>query len=98
MPRGHGRYALCNEETIRKLQNKIRVDKCPFFNLPAVGRNRCAQGLTAAEMKRCHWVNPVIVCQIKFTVWTRDDSLRQPVFHGIRKDKNANEVVRKKAN
>ena len=28
--------------------NKIRVDKCPFFNLPAVGRNRWDQGLTAA--------------------------------------------------
>jgi len=33
--------------------NKIRVDKCPFFNLPATGRNRWDQGLTAAEMKRC---------------------------------------------
>src|SRR6202043_1954506 len=31
--------------------NKIRVEKCPFYNLPAVGRNRWDQGLTAAEMK-----------------------------------------------
>jgi bifunctional non-homologous end joining protein LigD len=77
--------------------NKIRVEKCPFFNLPAVGRNRWDQGLTAAEMKRCHWVKPVVVCQIKFTEWTRDDRLRQPVFLGIREDKNANEVVREKA-
>jgi bifunctional non-homologous end joining protein LigD len=77
--------------------NKIRIDKCPFFNLPAVGRSRWDQGLTAAEMKRCHWVNPVMVCQIKFTEWTRDDRLRLPVFLGIREDKNANEVVRQKA-
>ena len=35
--------------------------------------------------------------QIKFTEWTRDDRLRQPVFLGIREDKNANEVVREKA-
>ena len=75
---------------------KIRIDKCPFYNLPAVGRNRWDQGLTAAEMKCCHWVKPVMVCQIKFTEWTRDDRLRQPVFLGIRKDKNANEVVREK--
>lgn len=74
--------------------NKIRVEKCPFDNLPAVGRNRWDQGLTAAEMKRCHWVKPVMVCQIKFTEWTRDDRLRQPVFLGIREDKNTNEVVR----
>jgi hypothetical protein len=33
--------------------NKIRVMVCPFFNLPAAGRNRWDQGLTAAEMKRC---------------------------------------------
>jgi bifunctional non-homologous end joining protein LigD len=76
---------------------KIRVDTCPFFNLPAVGRSRWDQGLTAAEMKRCHWVKPAMVCQIKFTEWTRDDRLRQPVFLGIREDKNANEVVREKA-
>jgi bifunctional non-homologous end joining protein LigD len=77
--------------------NKIRVDKCPFYNLPAAGRNRWDQGLSIAEMKRCRWVKPVMVCQIKFTEWTRDDRLRQPVFLGIREDKNANEVVREKA-
>ena len=77
--------------------NKIRVEDCPFFNLPAAGRSRWDQGLTAAEMKRCRWVKPVIVCQVKFTEWTRDDRLRQPVFLGIRTDKNAQEVVREKA-
>ena len=77
--------------------NKIRVDKCPFFNLPATGGNRWDQGLTAAEMRRSHWVKPVIACQIKFTEWTRDDRLRQPVLLGIREDKNAVEVVREKA-
>jgi bifunctional non-homologous end joining protein LigD len=76
---------------------KIRVERCPFYDLPAPGRNRWDQGLTAAEMKRCHWVKPTMVCQVKFTEWTRDDRLRQPVFLGIREDKNANEVVREKA-
>jgi bifunctional non-homologous end joining protein LigD len=74
--------------------NKIRVEECPFFNLPAAGRSRWDQGLTAAEMKRCRWVKPVIVCQVKFTEWTRDDRLRHPGFLGIREDKNANDVVR----
>jgi bifunctional non-homologous end joining protein LigD len=77
--------------------NKIRIGGCPFSNLPAAGRNRWDQGLTAAEMKRCHWVKPTMVCQIKFTEWTRDDRLRQPVFLGIREDKSATEVVREKA-
>jgi bifunctional non-homologous end joining protein LigD len=44
-------------------------------------------------MKRCHWVKPKLVCQVKFTEWTRDDRLRQPVFLGIREDKSPTEVV-----
>ena len=52
------------------------------LNLPAAGRSRWDQGLTAAEMRRCRWVKPVIVCQVKFTEWTRDDRLRHPVFPG----------------
>jgi bifunctional non-homologous end joining protein LigD len=48
-------------------------------------------------MRRCHWVKPVMVCQMKITEWTRDDRLRQLVFLGIREDKNAIEVVREKA-
>jgi bifunctional non-homologous end joining protein LigD len=77
--------------------SRIGVEKCPFYNVPAAGRSRWDQGLTAADMKRCHWVKPKMVCQVKFTEWTRDDRLRQPVFLGIREDKNANEVVREKA-
>jgi bifunctional non-homologous end joining protein LigD len=45
-------------------------------------------------MKRCHWVNPVLAAQVKFTEWTHDDQLRQPVFLGLRTDKDAKDVVR----
>jgi bifunctional non-homologous end joining protein LigD len=45
-------------------------------------------------MKRCRWVEPVLVAQIKFTEWTLDDQLRQPVFLGLRTDKNPKEVIR----
>ena len=76
--------------------NKITVKDCPFCNLPATGRG-LDPGLTTAEMKRCHWVKPTMVCQVKFTEWTRDDRLRQPVFLGLREDKNATEVVRETA-
>jgi bifunctional non-homologous end joining protein LigD len=62
--------------------NKIAVQSCPFFNLPASGRG-LDPGLTAAEMKRCVWVTPSMVCEVKFTEWTRDDRLRQPVFLGL---------------
>ena len=58
------------------------------------GLNQWDQGLAAAEMKRCHWVTPIMVCQVKFTEWTHDDQLCQPVFLGLRTDKRAKEVVR----
>jgi bifunctional non-homologous end joining protein LigD len=73
--------------------DKIAVKSCPFYNLPAIGRG-LDPGLTVAEMKRCVWVKPSMVCEVKFTEWTRDDRLRQPVFLGLREDKNASEVVR----
>jgi bifunctional non-homologous end joining protein LigD len=39
------------------------------------------------------WVKPVIVVQVKFSEWTADGRLRQPVFLGIRDDKAAREVT-----
>jgi bifunctional non-homologous end joining protein LigD len=71
---------------------KLRRSKCPFANLPERGI-----GLTAGQMKFCKWVEPELVCQVRFTEWTRGNHLRQPVFLGLREDKNPNEVVREVA-
>jgi hypothetical protein len=49
--------------------NKIAAKACPFFNLPATGRG-LDPGLAVAEIKRCIWVNPSMVCEVKFTEWT----------------------------
>jgi bifunctional non-homologous end joining protein LigD len=76
---------------------KIAQDHCPFVNLPEKRPGRWGQGLTPAAMKRCHWIAPAMVCQVKYAEWTRDDRLRQPVFLGLRADRNAREVVREKA-
>ncbi|HZL13270.1 MAG TPA: non-homologous end-joining DNA ligase, partial [Verrucomicrobiae bacterium] len=75
---------------------KIARDDCPFANLPEPRAGRFGAGVTKAEMRRCHWVEPKMVAQIKFSEWTRDEKLRQPVFLGLREDKNAGEVVREK--
>jgi bifunctional non-homologous end joining protein LigD len=73
---------------------KLKTPSCPFINLPEKRRGRWIQGITPAVMKRCLWVKPVLVGQIKFTEWTHDDQLRQPVFLGLRTDKEAKDVVR----
>lgn len=43
------------------------------------------------------WVDPVLVCNIKYTEMTDDGSVRHPVFQGLRVDKKASEVKLEKA-
>jgi bifunctional non-homologous end joining protein LigD len=73
---------------------KIRASSCPFVNLPEKSRGRWGQGISPAVMKRCQWVKPVLVAQIKFTEWTLDNQLRQPIFLGLRTDKDPKDVGR----
>ena len=44
-----------------------------------------------------HWVTPQLVAEVTFTEWTRDGSMRHPVFVALRSDKPASEVVRERA-
>jgi bifunctional non-homologous end joining protein LigD len=69
-------------------------DQCPFADLPSKQNGVWVQGITPGEMRKYTWVNPKLVCQIKFAEWTRDGKLRQPVFLGLREDKDAREVLR----
>src|SRR5437763_16106091 len=47
---------------------------------------------TPRTNERAHWVRPKIVVEVKFNEWTADRKLRQPIFLGIRDDKDAREV------
>ena len=67
----------------RRLEPLIQK-KCPFKTVP----------VTNAPAK---WVKPVLVCQVKFTSWSRDGHMRHPVFMGLREDKPAREVRREEA-
>jgi bifunctional non-homologous end joining protein LigD len=43
--------------------------------------------------ERAHWVAPRIVVEVKFAEWTSERLLRQPIFLGVRDDKQAREVT-----
>ena len=75
---------------------KRRIEASPFENLPR-GRSRWGAGMTAAVMRTVNWIRPEMVCQVRFSEWTDEGSLRQPVFLGLRHDKPAREVVRETA-
>lgn len=77
----------------KQFQKEKRPD-CPFVDLPSKQGGKWVQGITPGEMRKCVWINPVFVGQVKFAEWTRDGKLRQPVFLGLREDKKAKEVVR----
>lgn len=47
--------------------------------------------------ERAHWVEPRYVAEVKFNEWTTSGVLRQPIFVGLRDDKDPREVVREPA-
>jgi bifunctional non-homologous end joining protein LigD len=88
-----------NQAILKSLHRRMegmRQDKCPFANLPERKQGKWSQNITPSEMKRCKWVEPQLVCQVRFTEWTRDGKLRHPVFLGLREDKDAREIVRER--
>jgi ATP-dependent DNA ligase len=49
-----------------------------------------------SRRKGVHWVKPELVAQVAFSEWTEDGKLRHPRFTGLRRDKQAREVVRER--
>ena len=47
---------------------------------------------TPKTNERAHWVRPEVVVEVKFSEWTADGKLRQPIYLGTRDDKDAREV------
>jgi bifunctional non-homologous end joining protein LigD len=83
------------EAVLKSVHRKMRAlarDTCPFTEMPGTTRTRWSKN--AGSREKLHWVEPRIVCQLRFTEWTRDGKLRHPVFLGVREDKDAREVVR----
>jgi bifunctional non-homologous end joining protein LigD len=69
------------QQVMRKLK-PLATARCPFKPPPPPIVARTA-----------HWVRPKLVAEIKFGEWTSDGQLRQPVFLGLRTDKDAKDVV-----
>jgi bifunctional non-homologous end joining protein LigD len=49
---------------------------------------------TGRMPKGVHFVEPLLVVDVRFTEWTTSGAIRHPTFMGVRADKDAHEVVR----
>jgi bifunctional non-homologous end joining protein LigD len=65
-------------EMYRKLK-PLEQPQSPFVETPKTN-------------ERAHWVTPQIIVEVKFSEWTADGKLRQPIYLGTRDDKNPEEV------
>jgi bifunctional non-homologous end joining protein LigD len=45
-------------------------------------------------LRKVTWVEPRLICEVRFSEWTQDERLRAPVFLGLRTDKTAVEATR----
>ncbi|HEX8041494.1 MAG TPA: non-homologous end-joining DNA ligase, partial [Chryseosolibacter sp.] len=71
-----------NEKSLKDLHDKLKriVRKTSPLDVPM------------KETPDITWVEPQLVCNIKFSEMTDDGSVRHPVFQGLRIDKEADEV------
>ncbi len=49
---------------------------------------------TGPKARLAVWSEPELVCEVSWTEWTNEGTLRQPAFKGMRDDKDPREVVR----
>ncbi len=71
------------EDLLRRLEARRR-ETCPFASVPP-------------EMaKGARWVEPDLVAQVEFSEWTDEGRMRQPVFLGLREDRESHHVWRER--
>jgi len=71
-----------DEKTLKDLYNKFK----PIF------RKTSPLEQKVVIREKIQWIDPLYVCQVKFTERTQDGILRHPVYLGLRIDKGAKEV------
>jgi bifunctional non-homologous end joining protein LigD len=69
------------QDAIWKQLQDLRRETSPF-------------GETGPKGRDDHWVEPKLVCEVRFTEWTADGGLRHPIFLGMRTDRKPTDVRR----
>jgi len=62
--------------------------------LQSLARKDSPFGDTGPKTRADHWIEPQLVCEVRFTEWTSDGGLRHPIFLGMRDDRKPEDVRR----
>ncbi|NMZ82648.1 DNA ligase D [Pseudomonas mandelii] len=78
-----------NETTLKHIYEQLKplqVKKPAVVNPP-----------TGFDAKGVHWLKPVLLAEVAFAEMTKDGSVRHAVFHGLRDDKPAEDIIEERA-
>lgn len=67
---------------IKSKLDALAAKTCPFSKTPKI------------LMGKPHWVKPKLLAEVSYREWTGEGRLRHPVFHGLRTDKPADQIIR----
>src|SRR5947209_19374848 len=59
---------------------ELQIPRCPFCNLPERTEGHWGEGLTAAKIDICRWLDAFLVARIEFLEWTPELRLRHARF------------------
>ncbi len=77
---GSGFSASEQKVLLKKLQ-ALETDTNPF------GKKLALKGRIP------HWVKPQLICEVKFSEWTKNGLMRHPIYKSLRYDKEQEEVI-----
>lgn len=77
---GHvgGGFNRASLQQVYDQMQSLRVKRAPFAHPPATN-------------EPVQWIKPRLVCEVKFAEWTAAGLMRQPIFEGLRDDKQPEE-------
>jgi bifunctional non-homologous end joining protein LigD len=79
-------FTAAVREQLHQRFRGLETPERPFANLPEARAGRWGEGLTAAKMKNCIWLKPVLVGEFEFVEWTPDKHLRHSRFVALREN------------
>jgi bifunctional non-homologous end joining protein LigD len=84
------------EDSATRLHAKLSslvTKHCPFPGAPPdLTEHRWGRRRDTPPVPK--WTRPDLVCEVTFTEWTPDHTLRHPSYQGVREDKDPSDVVR----